>query len=353
MKKRKVVIVGCGAVAYRWYFDGLKKSDLCDIVALIDINEQALSKAAEYCKVDKTFNNLDDFCRKKIECDIIVVLTSHKSHYQIIKKCLSLGYNVYSEKPFAESYKQAKELITLAENNNLLLCSAPQVMLSSRNKKTKELVSNGFIGDVVMVRASGSNMGPAARPDTNYDPVWFYNDGGSIASLGIYTLALVLFIFGVPKKVVGFSGIAIPERTVIFGPCAGKKFNVTAPDNEVALLKYNNSMYVLFDGSYSVKNQIKYELIIHGTLGTLYVGGFGGKGSILYDKGDGIKEIGPDDDCHLRWNLSWGVDEMARAMNENREPCTNARFAAETINVIESIRKSEKTDMVIHLMEEE
>lgn len=350
MKKSRVVIIGCGAVAYRWYFKGLMNSKECEIVALVDSDPNKLNDALKYCEISEGFRSCESFFSSSIQADIALILTPHHSHYEIIKECFLQGLNVYSEKPFAENYKESLELIQLASQKNLVFCSAPQIMLSSRNQKAKELVEKGIIGNVVMVRASGSNMGPADRPGIDYDPEWFYQDGGSISSLGIYTLAIVLFIWGTPKRVAGLSGISIPNRTVAYGPFKDKKFTVIAPDNEVALLDFNN-MYVLFDGSYCVKNPLPYELIIHGTKGTLYVGGFGGKESIALEKNGEKIPVGPEDDCHIRWNLSMGVDEMANAIRENRTPKTNAEFASQTILIIESIRESNKTNKIIDIID--
>lgn len=343
---KKVVIIGCGAVAYRWYFKGIMNSKVCEIVALVDTNKENLNAAAEYCNVSNTFENVNEFLKSSLKVDIALVLTPHHSHYQIIKLLLTNKINVYSEKPFAENAKEAKELIDLAKSNGLSFCSAPQVMLSSRNKKVKALIEEGTIGDIVMVRASGSNMGPSDREGINYDPEWFYKDGGSLASLGIYTLAIIIFIWGLPKRVAAYSGISIPHRKVMYGPFKGKEFDVSAPDNEVALLDYGKN-YVLFDGSYVIKNPVEHELIIHGTEGSLLVGGFGGKSSIVLQKNGEKTEIGPEDDCHINWNLSWGIDEMAIAMNEKREPLTDASFSRDVITVIDAIRESNESNNIV------
>ena len=346
LKKKRVAVIGCGAVAYRWYFNGLMSSNYCEISHLVDNNQENLKKASLYCNVNQCFDSVDLFIEKAKEVDIVLVLTPHKTHYSIIKKLLENNFNVYSEKPFAENSMEAKELIELSKQKHLVFCSAPQVMLSSRNKKTKDIIESGAIGDIVMVRASGSNMGPADRKDTNYDPEWFYNDGGSLSSLGIYTLAIVIYLFGLPNRVAAFSGISIPHRVVKYGPVAGKSFEVTAPDNEIAILDYSKN-YVLFDGSYVIKNPCKHELIIHGTKGTLYVGGFGGPESIVIEDESGRREIGPNDDCHILWNLSWGVDEMAKSMNSNQKAPTDASFSYNVIRVIEAIRQSSKNNSMI------
>jgi len=350
MKKLNIGILGCGGVAERWYLKGLTgQKDKYDLVAVADINYLKAKNAALKYNIQKTYRSLKELSTHP-NLDLIVVLTGHKDHYENIRYCLNHKLHVYSEKPFAPNYKKGLELIKLAKKRNLYLGSAPQIMLSSRNKKVKEIITSGTLGKITFVRASSSNMGPADRKGVSYDPRWFYNDGGSLKSLGIYGLADVLWWLGKPKRVAGLSGISIPNRTVMYGPLAGKKFTVKSPDNEVALLEFKNETYVLFDGSYSVLTPPQYEFEIHGTKASLFVGGFGGKNSIfIQEREKTLVPIGPEDTCHLDWNLSWGVEETIAAILEKRETLTNPEFALLTIQVIDAIQSSSKTGKYVKI----
>lgn len=346
-QKVKIGILGCGAVAYRWYLRGLcgKKNDY-EVVVLCDTNESRASSSAKefgvksYCTTKEAMLNYD--------LDVVLVLTRHIDHFDHVKFFLDRNINVYSEKPFAENKEDGEILLDLAKEKGLRLGSAPQIMLSSRNIKTKKLIKEGLIGKVTMVRASCSNLGPAGRSDTDYDPEWFYNEGGSLSSLGIYGLSTLLWIIGFPKKITCFQGISYENREVTFGPAKGKKFKVTAPDNVVAMMDFGEGTFALFDGSYSIANPPKYDFEIHGTKGSLFVGGFGGPSSIIFcDLEKKCTEIGPDDDCHLKWNLSWGVEDLALAIKENREPKASAEFALRVIDIMDKMKKSSDDNLVI------
>ncbi|AGY45537.1 gfo/Idh/MocA family oxidoreductase [Lactococcus lactis subsp. lactis KLDS 4.0325] len=350
---KKVVIIGCGAVGYRWYFDGIKKSKYCEVAALVDIDEEALEKAGKYLHNDNLYSSLEEFLSSKCKADIALILTQHSSHFRLIEQCLNNGLHVYSEKPFAETKREAQYLLKVAHDKGKFLASAPQIKLSSRNQKVKEIIESGVLGKIALIRASGSNMGPADRKDTDYNPKWFYNDGGSLASLGIYTLSIIIFLFGIPDRVASYSGIAFSNRTVKYGPNSGEKFKVTAPDNQIAILDYENGMYVMFDGSYVVKHPVDYELIIHGELGTLLVGGFGGPDSIILENEHGKQKVGPDDSCHLEWNLFWGVDNLAKCIQQESELIVSGEFAKNVIEVMEAMKYSNKENIIVRLGENE
>ncbi len=350
MKKLKIGILGCGGVAYRWYLSGLSGSKPnYELAAVADIDLEKAKSAAKQFNVPYFYNTLEKI-KTHEGMDLIVVLTRHKDHFEHIQSILNSGINVYSEKPFAETFAEGKKLVKLATKKNLYFGSAPQVMLSTRNQKIKELIDSGKIGKFVFGRVSCSNMGPADRKGIDFDPEWFYQDGGSMKSLGIYNLAAITYILGMPKFVSGFSGIAIPNREVMYGPYTGKKFAVNAPDNQVAMFDYGDGAYVLYDGSYSVMTPPKYEFELHGTKGSIFAGGFGGKESVVLKERE--KEevmIGPEDDCHIRWTLAWGVEETINAIMEKRVTRTNANFALDVIYLMESIEKSNLTKKHIQM----
>lgn len=348
-KRLKIGILGCGAVAYRWYFKGLsgEKSDY-QIEVVCDIDENKAKQAADKFNFPNWCASINDLIR--YDLDLVVVLTNHHNHYDHIKFLLENDINVYSEKPFVNSVAEGSELIALAKKKGLLLGCAPQIMLSSRNIKVKEFIDTGKIGKITLVRASCSNLGPAGRADTDHNPIWFYNDGGSMSSLGIYGLSALIWLMGKPKTVASFEGIAIPEREVMYGQAQGQKFQVTSPDNVVGMFDFGAGTFALFDGSYSVATPPKYDFEIHGTKGSLLVGGFGGPASILFKPLIGNQiEVGPDDDCHLKWNLSWGVEETISALKNKRETRTSASFALNIIDLMEKMRISAKENKIISI----
>jgi predicted dehydrogenase len=340
MKKIKIGIIGCGAVAYRWYLKGLAgKNKNYQLIAVCDIDLERARKAAVDFGVPHYTNKLEEMM--EFEIDLAVILTRHQDHPEHITFFLKQGVHVYSEKPFAPNNKVGADLVTLAKKKKLVFGSAPQVMFSSRNQTVKKHIENGLIGKLAFARVSSSNLGPAGRKDTDYDPQWFYAEGGSLSSLGIYGLSALIWILGMPIKISSMQGIAMPNRVVAHGPFKGKKFQVTAPDSVVALFDFGSNIFAMFDGSYVVTTPSPYEMEFHGTKGSLLVNGFGGPESIIFNSLNNEKTlVGPDDNCHKIWNLSMAVEDTARAIIEKRKPLASAEFALNVIKIIDAMEIS-------------
>jgi predicted dehydrogenase/RimJ/RimL family protein N-acetyltransferase len=346
-KKIKIGIIGCGGVAERWYLPGLCGSkNNYEVVGLADIDAHNLQKASQNWQVPKTYSSIQELISSD-EIELAVVLTRHADHYAQVKTLLEAGIHVYVEKPMARNATEALELINLARKKEKVLGTAPQVMLSSRNQKLKGLLQQDILGKISLIRATQSNAGPADRAGFTGNPIWFYQDGGALKSLGIYTLTTLIWLFGLPNRLSAFSGIAFKNRTVKEGPFVGTPFEVTAPDNYTVMLDYGDSTFAMFDTSYSVLHPSKFEFEIYGEKGSLFVGGFGGPNSIFWQKrGEEPIPIGPEDDVHLRWNLSWGVEETVKAILTRSNPIVDPQLSLKVLHLIDAIETANLTNTV-------
>lgn len=120
MKKLKVAIVGCGAVAHRWYLKGLYQgSKLYELDTVCDIDPSRVSAAQEEYNIPYGCTMYTDIIKRGV--DIVIVLTRHDQHYEHCKFFLTHGMHVYSEKPIAENTKEAGHLKKIAEKNGLFI----------------------------------------------------------------------------------------------------------------------------------------------------------------------------------------------------------------------------------------
>ena len=120
-KKIHAVIVGCGNIADRYAIQ-IKSYPQVKLLGFSDIDkERAKTFAAEYG--GKVYPTLEDVLADDA-VELVVNLTIHFAHAEVITKCLQAGKHVHTEKPLATSYAEAKMLVELAEEKGLRLSSA-------------------------------------------------------------------------------------------------------------------------------------------------------------------------------------------------------------------------------------
>ena len=78
-------------------------------------------KLENFCDVKFTCQSKDTYIDKLDSVDWVVISTPNDTHYEIVKKCLWSGKNVFCEKPLTLTYEQSEKLFRIAEMRNVKL----------------------------------------------------------------------------------------------------------------------------------------------------------------------------------------------------------------------------------------
>ncbi|MCD6177607.1 MAG: Gfo/Idh/MocA family oxidoreductase, partial [Candidatus Cloacimonetes bacterium] len=93
----------------------LNESTKCNFIGLYDINE----KRAEEVSSKLNTKSFIDFDSLLDEIDILFIVVTTISHFELAEKALINGIHVFIEKPITETLQQAEKLIELADEKNL------------------------------------------------------------------------------------------------------------------------------------------------------------------------------------------------------------------------------------------
>jgi predicted dehydrogenase len=162
-----VAVVGCGywGKHYVRITNTLQKTR-CAMIC--DPCQSALDKMKILYPSIPTTATIDEVCANDaIEAVIIVVPAT--VHFQVAKKCLDAGKHILVEKPFTTTAEDGEKLKAIASEKNLTIVVGHTFMYNSRVTKAHQLVSAGEIGDIRIVYAQRTNLGPI-RHDTSV--VW-------------------------------------------------------------------------------------------------------------------------------------------------------------------------------------
>jgi predicted dehydrogenase len=114
--------------------------------------------------------------------DAVVVATPVPTHYGLAKLALEAGKHVFVEKPPAMKGAEIDELVSIAEERDLVLMPGHLLLYHPGVLKLKELVDGGELGDVLMVYGNRQNLGVIRKHE---NALW---------SLGVHDLSVILYL---------------------------------------------------------------------------------------------------------------------------------------------------------------
>ncbi len=142
-----------------------------NIVALCDIDETFLGKAAKKFPQAKTYHDFRKLFEQK-DIDAVVVATPDHNHAPATAAALHLGKHVYCEKPLTHTVYEARIIADLAMKVKVATQMGTQIHAGSNYRRVVEVIQSGAIGAVSEVHTwVGKGWGGGERPkDTEKIP---------------------------------------------------------------------------------------------------------------------------------------------------------------------------------------
>ncbi len=189
----KVAILGAGGIACSMAaaLKGLEKQG--QSVEAYAVAARDLGRAQQFAEkwgFQKAYGSYEEMLSDPA-VDLVYVATPHSLHYAHAKLSMSYGKAVLVEKAFTQNAAQAKELIAMAREKNLLLAEAIWTRYMPSRKLISDLVEGGIIGKVNSLQANLgyviSDVPRMNRPELA---------GGSLLDLGVYPINFASMVFG-------------------------------------------------------------------------------------------------------------------------------------------------------------
>lgn len=330
MTERGVVIVGCGNVADR-YAEDLARQSHVRLVGAVDIDADRAAAFASRHGI-RAFPSLDGALAEP-EVEIVANLTGHRAHVPVTRAALDADRHAFSEKPLALSAAEARELVTQAEERGLFLAAAPIVLLGELARTARRWVVEGRLGTVRLAYAEVNWGRIEAWHD---DPQAFY-DVGPLWDVGVYPVTLLCGLLGRIRRVeAAFATRLLAERRTK----AGARWAIGAPDFVTAALTTDGGATIRLTANFYVADPARQRGVeLHGDAGSLWISNWFQFGGMLEHapQGEPYRQVPLLREPAVAMPWAAGVDDLAAAIDEQRQPRADARTAAHVVEVLESI----------------
>jgi len=120
--KNKIVRIGVVGIGIwgRMHVRAYMQHPSAELVALCDLDENRLQKAAEEFGISKYYTKIDDVLEKE-ELDGISIATPDTAHAEVTIKAAEKGIHILVEKPLATTIEECERMIAVAKVNGVYL----------------------------------------------------------------------------------------------------------------------------------------------------------------------------------------------------------------------------------------
>ena len=250
-EKLRIGIIGSGGIAQGCHMRGYASMpDLCEMVAVCDVNPETAQAAAEKYSVAKTYTDYRQMLANE-GLDAVSVATPNAFHMQPTIDSLHAGVHVLCEKPLAMNAAEARKMCSAARDTGKILQVALQQRFTGSARFMKQFIDAGSMGDIYYARAQALRRRGVPHWGVFIDKE--KQGGGPLIDIGVHILDMTLFLMGYPKPVVA-SGKTWdmlgknPEIVNPWGDYDRSKF--TVEDFAVGLIKFDNGAVVVLESSF-------------------------------------------------------------------------------------------------------
>ncbi|MDR2070649.1 MAG: M24 family metallopeptidase [Treponema sp.] len=255
----KFGIIGAGQ-AFHFHSNGDRGSDIIAYTAVYDRNyENAKKMALRYRDgIMVPYETLDEMLASDI--DAVLVMVPHVYHVEMVCRAAAAGKHVLCEKPMGTTVEGCRKMIAACKNAGVKFMIAENHRFLPAHGCMRDIVKQGLIGDVLMVRAyEGVDEidGLSRSGFWKGDPI--KAGGGALMDMAAHKFVTIEYVIGSRAAEVtaclAKQAINLPEK---------------AEDNAAAIARYENGVMADVMVSFTQQTTPYNSMEVFGTKGSIF-----------------------------------------------------------------------------------
>jgi predicted dehydrogenase len=250
-KKVRAGVIGVGIGKY--HLEGYQSHPDAEVVALVDLREDALQAAACKYGVANAFTDHHQMLKMK-EVDCVSVCVPNKFHMPLVMDCLKAGKHVLTEKPLARNAAEGQKMVDAAKAARKLLMIQFNNRFRPESQLLKSYIDAGDLGDIYFARC-----GWLRRNGIPGWGNWFTTrelaGGGPLIDLAVHMLDLTMWFMGnpQPETVLASTYSVFGPKMEALGPWGtpNPKGVYDVEDMAVAMIKFANGATIALEASWA------------------------------------------------------------------------------------------------------
>lgn len=242
-KPIRLGIVGTGNIARRF----VREASFVSSNTIVAAYNPDLAQCHEFCEelgIKEVAPSYEELLQR---CDAVYIASPHLTHFGYAHQALLASRHVLCETPLCFRETEARELLALAKERDLVLMSALKTAYCPAFKHVMTMLKTGVIGEIVDISASVTTL-----TDENSDKLNSDLAGGSMSENACFPMLPIFRLLGTEWKDLHFFS-KMKNNTDIYTK---------------AILEYDNAI-ATFQVGLGVKSEG--NMVVSGTKGYIYV----------------------------------------------------------------------------------
>jgi predicted dehydrogenase len=190
------------------------------------------------------------------EIDVVSLCLPNYLHCEATLAAAAAGKHVICEKPFCMNLQEADLMISACRQAGVKLMYAEELCFAPKYVRAKQLVDEGALGDVYLVKQSEKHFGP-------HTP-WFWDvqrsGGGALLDLGCHGIEFARWILDRPKAVT----VTAQLGTFVHGD------KTRCEDHSLVTVEFDNGALAIIEDSWAKLGGMDDRAEIYGNKGVTY-----------------------------------------------------------------------------------
>lgn len=121
MRKHRVGLIGCGAIAHGWHCPNIIKNPRMELTTVCDVNTQMAEKFRRTFNAQTSCTDWQDVVESS-DVDMIVLATHTNLRSEVILPALAAGKPVFVEKPLANTLSEMQRIVAAVRQTGVPVC---------------------------------------------------------------------------------------------------------------------------------------------------------------------------------------------------------------------------------------
>jgi predicted dehydrogenase len=274
MQPTRVAMLGAGFISEIHVESYQRFVPEAEVVAVYSRSASRAEAFAQRHHIPGSFTSVEALLEES-GCDIVDICLPNMLHHRSTLAAARAGKHVIIEKPFCMTLEEADEMIAVCRAEGRKLMYAEELCFAPKYERVRQLVREGAIGDVYMLKQLEKHSGPHSD--------WFYDvnqsGGGVLMDMGCHAFAWVRWMLGGAPVV---KSVWSSMNTVLH------KGRTHGEDNAVSVVEFEGGAIGLAEDSWARHGGMDDRVEAYGTGGYIEADLFRGNSALTYsEKGYG------------------------------------------------------------------